>query len=53
VTVFDLDADVSEFSPCRLASGSSMTGRIRPWQPPTPGLEEAAASAPTTGRARA
>ena len=45
MTVFDLDAEVSEFSLCRLASGSSMTGRIRPWPPPTSGLEEAAASA--------
>jgi len=45
VTVFELDAQVSEFSRGRLVFGSSMTGKIRPWPPATPGLEEAAASA--------
>jgi hypothetical protein len=45
VTVFDLDAEVSEFSRGRLVFGSSMTGKIRPWPPRSSGLEEAAASA--------
>jgi hypothetical protein len=45
VTVFDLDAEASEFSRVRHVFGSSMTGMIRPWPPPSSGLEEAAASA--------